>query len=150
MAVASTMVFAACAVPATGSVEPAHDGVFRYCERFAVAASARLIESPGASYAAGSSRVARERFGAVTTFVSNVFQPRDSRFVDAWRCTFSISVSDRSCTGQVALFIAEHAEFAEYTSWPRLAIIAGNRIATADGKTIGYAVPKYFDTSCRG
>ncbi len=52
------------------------------------------------------------------------------------------------CSGEVTLPVAEHAEFAEYTSWPRLTITDDNRIVTADGTTIGFAVPKYFETSC--
>lgn len=150
LALASTLALAACTFSATSGDDPAHGDVHRYCERFAAAASIRLIESPGASYVAGSSRVARERFGAVATLVSNVFHPRDSRFVGAWRCTFSMSANAGPCMGEVALLIAEHAEFAEYTSWPRLAIIDGNRIATAGGETIGYVTPKYLDTSCPG
>ena len=52
------------------------------------------------------------------------------------------------CAGEVALPIAERAEFAEHTSWPRLAIVDGNRIVTAGGTTLGFATPKYFETSC--
>ena len=58
-------------------------------------------------------------------------------------------MNGRRCTGEVMLPIAECAEFAEYTRWPRLSIIGEHRIASADGATIGYVVPKYFETSCQ-
>ena len=57
-------------------------------------------------------------------------------------------MDDQHCTGEVALPIAERAEFAGYTSWPRLAIVDDNRIVTSGGSTIGFATPKYFETSC--
>ncbi len=144
---AAAVTLTACVAPATQGGDPAHDAVLRYCERFAAAAPARLLSQ--GFYVAGSARVVRTPLGAVTTFASNVFQPRESRFVDAWRCTFSVSMDGRRCTGEVELPIAEHAEFADYTRWPRLAIIKGHRIVSADGATIGYATPKYFETSCQ-
>ena len=52
------------------------------------------------------------------------------------------------CAGEVALPVAERAAFAEYTSWPHLAIVDDNRIVTASGTTVGFATPKYFETSC--
>ena len=145
---AAALVLAACGSSAPGRDDPAYDGVLRYCERFAAAAPGRLIDSRGAYYVAGSARVVRPRLGDVVTRLSNTFQPPDSRFVAAWRCRFSISMNGQSCAGEVALTLAEHTEFAEHTSWPRLAIIDGNRILSAGGTTIGYAAPKYFETSC--
>ena len=102
---------AACGSSVTGRDDPAYDGVLRYCERFAAAAPGRLIDSRGAYYVAGSARVVRPRLGDVVTRLSNMFQPPDSRFVAAWRCRFSISMNGQSCAGEVALPLAEHAEF---------------------------------------
>ena len=147
-ALAAAVALTACAAPMTRGDDPAHDAVLRYCERFAAASPPRVL-SQGASYVAGSARLVRTPLDAVTTFVTNILQPRDSRFVDAWRCTFSVSMDGQRCTGEVALPIAEHAEFADYTRWPRLAIIEGHRIVSGDGATIGYATPKYFETSCQ-
>ena len=82
--------------------------------------------------------------------LSNMFQPADSRFAAGWQCTFSISMRGRRCDGEVALPIAERAAFADFTSWPRLMIVNDHRIVSPDGTTIGYATPKYFETSCPG
>lgn len=140
--------WAACANSEHGYDHQADADVLRYCGRFAAAVPARLLESPEASYIAGSARVYRTPVDDAATFVTNVFQPRDSRFFGTWQCAFSLSMNGRHCTGEVALPIAEHAEFAQYTSWPQLAFIEENSIVSSDGTTIGYATPKYFDTSC--
>ena len=146
MLVATT---SACAADVDDPVYAA--GVLRYCERFAVAVPARLLKSLEASYVPGSARVGRTRLDGVVTHVSNVFQPADSRFAAMWQCTFSIALRDQRCDGKVALPIAEHAAFADYTSWPRLMIVDDHRrIMSADGATLGYATPKYFETSCPG
>ena len=145
---AAAVALAACG-PQTADVDdPAYDSMLRYCERFAAAAPDRLLKSPGAHYIAGSARVFRTRLDDIVTCLSNTFQPLDSRFAAAWQCTFSISMDGQPCAGEVTLPIAEHAEFAEYTSWPRLAIVDDNRIVTSGGSTIGFATPKYFETSC--
>ena len=145
-----TMLVATTSSCAADVDDPAYAGVLRYCERFAVAVPARLLQSPEASYVPGSARVGRTRLGDVVTHVSNVFQPADSRFAAGWQCTFSIALRGRRCDGEVALPIAERAAFADYTSWPRLMIVDDHRIMSADSTTIGYATPKYFETSCPG
>ena len=147
-AMAAAVALAACGPQTADADAPEYEGMLRYCEWFATAAPARVLKSPGAHYIAGSARVFRTRLGDVVTFLSNTFQPSDSRFDAAWQCTFSISMDDQHCTGEVALPIAERAEFAGYTSWPRLAIVDDNRIVTSGGSTIGFATPKYFETSC--
>ena len=148
LVLAAAVALVACG-PHTADVDdPAYDSILRYCEQFAAAVPARLLKSPGAHYDAGSARVVRPRLGNVVTRLSNTFQPPDSRFADAWQCTFSISMDGQPCAGEVALPIAERAEFAEYTSWLRLVIVDGNRIVTAGGTTLGFATPKYFETSC--
>ena len=145
---AAAMALTACGLQTADVDDHAYDSMLRYCERFAVATPARLLHSPGAHYIAGSARVFRTRLGDFVTRLENRFQPTDSRFVAAWQCTFSISLDDQTCTGKVTLPIAARAEFAEYTSWPRLAIVEDNQIVTGSGATIGFATPKYFKTSC--
>jgi hypothetical protein len=146
--VAVVAALAACATSERGDDHRADADALRYCERFAAAVPARLLESPEASYVAGSARIDRTPLDAAANSVTNFFQPGDSRFVGVWQCTFSLSVNGRHCTGEVALPIAEHADFAEYTTWPALALIEENRIVSTSGTTVGYATPKYLDTSC--
>ena len=146
--VAAIAALAACDASERGGAHPADADVLRYCERFAAAVPARLPESPDASYVAGSARIDRTPLDDAAILLTNVFQSHDARFVGAWRCAFSLSMNGRHCTGEVALPIAQHVEFAEYTRWPALAIIEENRIVSTAGTTIGYATPKYFDTSC--
>ena len=145
---AAAVALAACG-PHTADVDdPAYDGMLRYCEEFAAAVPAQLLKFPGAHYVAGSARVVRPRLGNVGTHLSNTFQPPDSRFAAVWQCTFSISMDGQPCAGEVKLPVAERADFAEYTSWPWLAIVDDNRIETASGTTTGFVTPKYFETSC--
>jgi len=146
--VAAIAALAACATSERGDDHSADADVLRYCERFAAAVPVRLLKSPEASYVVGSARVDRAPLDDAANSVANVFQPHDSRFVGVWQCAFSLSINGRHCTGEVALPIAEHAEFAQYTSWPDLAFIEENRIVSTGGTRIGYATPKYFDTSC--
>ena len=103
-----------------------------------------------ARYVAGSARVSQSRLGNLVTAVTNLFQPRDSRLGSVWQCEFSIMMNGRLCKGEVALPVAEHAAFAEYTHWPRLDIVGGREIVSEEGERIGYATPKYFETTCHG
>ncbi|MCY4497856.1 MAG: hypothetical protein OXC14_11275 [Rhodospirillaceae bacterium] len=139
--VAAVAALAACGTSDRGDEHPADADVLRYSERLAAAVPARLLESPAASYVTGSARIDRTRLVS-TILVANVFQLHDARFLEAWHCVLSLSMNGRHCTREVALPIAEHAEFGEHTSWPALAIIKENRIVSTSGTTIGYATPK--------
>ncbi len=118
--------------------------ILRFCERFAEQVPGELLPGRAARYVEASAVVRQRRGDRVITFLSNFFQPFDSRFLGAWHCGFRIELDGQMCHGEVSLPIAEHRAFAEYTQWPRLMIVEDNQLTSAGG----YLTPKYYQLDC--
>ncbi len=114
--------------------------VTEYCETFA-----RTYASKHAlDYQEHSARV-RKRSDAMR-WLSNRFQPPDSRFTSGYTCRFRA----RAREGQgrefsVGLFLTGTLEFAEYTQWKGLQIIPIGFVVDPRNDRRGYGVFKYLE-----
>lgn len=129
---------------AAGSGEDAQRQVLNFCERFARQAPKILSDAPGARYVAESAVVDLRPVDRIVTFIGNLFQPPDSRFIRTWNCRFRVVLDgQKTCAGRVSLPVAEHKAFADYTQWPEMMFVEDNQLTDA-----GYITPKYYELDC--
>lgn len=92
--------------------------------------------------------VAVKRLPVVLKWLSNAFQPRDSRFVAGYRCSFATINEDGAReSASVSIYLTETREFAEFTQWECLQIVPIRRIVNETDGSIGYGVIKYFESA---
>ena len=87
--------------------------VLQFCKMFAT----KYAENLGKTYQKYSSRI--NQLSALFGWLSNIFQPRGSRFIAGYDCHFQMNGYGLS----VNVFLAESKHFAEHTQWPGLQII---------------------------
>ena len=122
------------AVESVGSVS-----VVRYCEKFAEA----YLASNAIDHAGLSVRIGRSP--DIMMWLSNAFQPSDSRFTAGYDCQFTA----RNDQGQVqefsvGIFLTGTLEFAHYTKWKDLQIIPVEHVVDETRGRAGYGVFKYL------
>ena len=82
----------------------------------------------------------------ILRWMSNSFQPRNSRFVAGYRCRFATATAEEKHQKfAVYLYLTETLEFAERTQWERLQIIPIKRVQDTKRKRSGYGVFKYLE-----
>ena len=115
-------------------------GVDRYCGKFAEA----YLERNAIAYTGLSVRT--EKKPDIMMWLSNVFQPSDSRFTAGYDCRFTARTGQgQALTVSVGLFLTGTLEFAHYTQWENLQIIpVGHVVDDARGRA-GYGVFKYLE-----
>ena len=113
--------------------------VVRYCERFAEAyLASRAIGYTGLS-------VATEKEPDILMWLSNVFQPSDSRFTAGYDCRFTArGVEEQVRTVSVGIFLTGTLEFAHYTMWKDLQMIPVEHVVDVTLGRAGYGVFKYL------
>ena len=124
-----------------GSVESA-DGVsvVRYCEKFAEA----YLESNAIEYSGLSVRIEREP--DIMMWLSNAFQPSDSRFTAGYDCRFTARGGEGEVrTVAVGIFLTGTLEFAHYTKWQNLQIIPVAHVVDEARGRAGYGVFKHLE-----
>ena len=109
-----------------------------YCGAFAQKYSDRV----GAEFLKNSVQVKSSNGGL---WISNLFQPKDSRFKARYRCTF-VSESSEAEQAEVSvdIILVETREFAKHTQWKDLQLIPISRIVDDAKDTEGYGVFKYL------
>ena len=114
--------------------------VIWYCEKFAEAyLTKNAIDYTGLS-------VEAEKMPDIMMWLSNVFQPPDSRFTAGYDCRFTV----RGDKGQVrklsvGIFLTGTLEFAHYTKWKTLQVIPVEHVVDATRGRAGYGVFKYLE-----
>ena len=113
--------------------------VVRYCEKFAEA----YLASQAIGYTGLS--VATEKEPDILMWLSNVFQPSDSRFTAGYDCRFTArGVEEQVRTVSVGIFLTGTLEFAHYTKWKDLQMIPVEHVVDATLGRAGYGVFKYL------
>ena len=113
--------------------------VVRYCEKFAE----EYLERKAIDYTGLSVRT--EKQPDIMMWLSNAFQPADSRFTSGYDCQFSTRTGDgRMQTVSVGIFLTGTLEFANYTKWKDLQIIPVEHVADDAHGRAGYGVFKYL------
>ncbi len=115
-----------------------------YCRSYARAVPERLLHRPADRYVVGSASVTRVR-SPIGRWLSNLFQPANSRFHAGYRCDFSITHQDALHPASVQLLVANTLGYAEHTQWPHLQIIPIRAIDDPDNGRTGYVVVKYLE-----
>ena len=113
--------------------------VVRYCEKFAEA----YLKRQAIDYAGLSVRIDKQP--DIMTWLSNAFQPPDSRFTSGYNC----QLTARNEQGQVqsvsiGIFLTGTLEFATYTKWKDLQIIPIEHVVDETHGRAGYGVFKYL------
>ena len=113
----------------------------RYCEKFAEAyLASNAIEHTGVS-------VRTEKKPDIMMWLSNLFQPSDSRFTAGYDCRFTARGGEGEGevrTVSVGIFLTGTLEFAHYTKWKNLQIIPVEHVVDAARSRAGYGVFKYL------
>ena len=124
-----------------GTVEaPGGVSVVRYCEKFAEA----YLASNAIEYSSLSVRTEREP--DIMMWLSNAFQPSDSRFTAGYDCRFTARGGGGQVqTVSVGIFLTGTLEFAHYTKWKNLQIIPVEHVVDATCGREGYGVFKYLE-----
>ena len=102
------------------------------------------LESNAIDYTGLSVRT--EKKPDIMNWLSNVFQPSDSRFTAGYDCRFTA----RNDQGQVqavavGIFLTGMLEFARYTQWKNLQIIPVEHVVDEALGRAGYGVFKYLE-----
>ena len=149
--VLSCLVFPACggSVPASSpsalsSGSSLKEQLKDYCQTY-LDALAELYEKNSSSHA--TARVsALDRGSGVMKFISNIFQPPDSRFHSGYTCRFHINLREKKHPGSMLLLLTESKAFAEYTQWAFIQIIEIGEVSHPQDRTL-YAVVKYLEVN---
>lgn len=141
-ALAALIVIALCqgAMGAEPKSDQSSTTVNEYCGAFAKA----YAETKSSIVVPDSMRIkARPR---ILRWMSNSFQPRNSRFVAGYRCRFAtLTAEEKHQKFAVYLYLTETLEFAERTQWERLQIIPIKLVQDTKRKRSGYGVFKYLE-----
>ena len=122
-------------VESAGSVS-----VDRYCEKFAEA----YLASNAIDYTRLS--VQTEKKPDIVMWLSNVFQPSDSRFAAGYGCRFTARNDQGPVQAvSVGIFLTGTLEFAHYTQWKNLQIIPVEHVVDEARGRAGYGVFKYLE-----
>ena len=114
--------------------------VERYCEQFAEA----YLERNAVAYTGLSVRT--EKKPDLMNWLSNVFQPSDSRFTSGYDCEFTARSGEGEVrTVSVGIFLTGTLEFAHYTKWKRLQLIPVEHVVDDARGRAGYGVFKYLE-----
>ena len=115
-------------------------GVAGYCEKFAREYSRRN----GLRFRDGSARTVKS--SDVMTWISNVFQPPDSRFTSGYDCRFQAEdAGGRLRDVSVGVFLTKTLRFAEHTKWEDLQIVPVEYVVDETNGRAGYGVFKYLE-----
>ena len=121
---------------------PAGIPVAEYCERFA----REYARESQVNYVEGSVQV-HKKLG-IGRIISNLFQPRDSRFVAGYDCHFQASGRNEFLQAyKVNIFLTGTRDFAEHTHWESLQVIPIAYVTDPASSQGGYGVFKYLDNS---
>ena len=124
-----------------GTAAPAGSvSVERYCEQFAEA----YLERNAVAYTGLSVRT--ENKPDLMNWLSNVFQPSDSRFTAGYDCRFTArNGAGEVRTVSVGMFLTGTLEFAHYTKWENLQLIPVEHVVDDTRGRAGYGVFKYLE-----
>ena len=144
------LLFAGCGVgnangervqPGGPAASPGSVTVFRYCEDFA----REYAASNAIGYTDLVIRTGKKP--DIMMWLSNMFQPSDSRFVAGYDCHFTARSGDGQVrTASVGIFLTETLDFAHYTKWKNLQIIPIGHVVDETHGRAGYGVFKYLKT----
>ena len=140
---------AACGVGSAGGEQSGSAGpvgsagsvtVVRFCEKFAE----EYLQREAIDYTGLSVRT--EKQPDVMTWLSNAFQPPDSRFTSGYDCRFTArNGRGQAQTVSVSIFLTGTLEFAHHTKWERLQIIPVEHVVDDTHGRAGYGVFKYLE-----
>jgi len=114
-----------------------------YCRSYAQAVPVALLQQSDSYYIEGSAKIAQ--LMNISRWLSNLFQPPDSRFYAGYKCRFSIQQQDRTTAASVQLLLANTQIYANHTQWEHIQIIPIKAIDDTDNGRTGYIVVKYLD-----
>ena len=127
-------------VPLWASAADDPISVHTYCEKFA-----RRYSADNALEYQERSASARQRID-VTLFLSNLFQPEDSKFTAEYVCRFRAGPrGEGERVVSVEVLLTRTLEFAKHTQWNNLQIIPIEYVTDEARDRAGYAVLKYLD-----
>ena len=127
---------------ALSSVPSLQEQLKDYCQTY-LEALATLYEKNSSSHA--TARVsALDRGSRMMTFMTNIFQPFDSRFHSSYICRFQIDLHEKKRAGSMTLLLIENKAFAEYTQWKDIQIIDIGEVSHPQDETL-YVVVKYLE-----
>ncbi len=89
-----------------------------------------------------------DKNSSLTIWLSNVFQPTDSRFHSNYTCRFHIHVRGKEHPGSLQLLLVRNRAFAEHTQWKRIQIINHGEVVDSKGDRY-YVVVKYLEVDDR-
>lgn len=114
--------------------------VSEYCEKFATT----YCVNYALDYQEHSARVSKR--SDAMRWLSNRFQPRDSRFTSGYTCRFQAKEKEGQIHKiSVGLFLTGTLDFAEYTQWENLQIIPIEYVVDEIHGRAGYGVFKYLE-----
>lgn len=120
--------------------EPQGVSVTDYCEAF----GRQYAGNHGLTYREDSVRTATK--SDVMQFLSNLFQPADSKFTGGYACHFAASAGgDIVFDFAVDILLTNTRAFAEHTQWEKLQIVPIALVVDEARDRFGYAVFKYLD-----
>ena len=123
---------------ASASAQNKRVSVSRYREDFAK----RYAEAHALNYRSNSASTTKR--SDVTRLLSNLFQPRDSRFTSGYDRRLQVVKGKAILNVAVGLFLTGARDFAEYTQWKKLQIIPIRHVVDEDYGRAGYGVFKYL------
>ena len=112
-----------------------------YCQTY-LDALAKLYEKNSSSHATASVSAVGPDNG-IMIFITNIFQPFDSKFHSGYIYRFHIDLHEKKLSGSMTLLLIENKAFAEYTQWKDIQIIDIGEVSHPRDETL-YVVVKYL------
>ena len=114
--------------------------VAEYCEQFA----RKYFHTHENSYLENSTETKKAL--DIFMWLSNFFQPSDSRFTSGYKCKFQTKNEKGEIQSfSVGLFLTKTMSFAEYTQWKDLQVVPIKYVVDSDNGRAGFGVFKYSE-----